>query len=83
MTDRPFVLLLNYREREVKMKTFCNIFGSTLIFLGIVAAAGMAGDCDGKCMENANPLWLMILIGFGAITSMGLGAVFLMLPGRE
>ena len=65
------------------MKTVCNIFGSTLIFLGIVAAAGMAGDCDGKCMENANPLWLMILIGFGAITSMGLGAVFLMLPGRE
>ena len=65
------------------MKTFCNIFGSILIALGIIAAAGMAGDCDGKCMENANPLWLMILIGFGAITSMGLGAVFSMLPERK
>ena len=36
------------------MKTFLNIFGATLIALSIIAMAGAAGDCDGKCMENAS-----------------------------
>lgn len=65
------------------MKTFCNIFGSTLIFLGIIAAAGMAGDCDGKCMELANPIWLMLLIGLGSVCSILLGGIFLMLPENK
>ena len=64
------------------MKTFLNIFGATLIALSIIAMAGAAGDCDGKCMENANPLWLMLTIMFGALASLGLGAVMLMMAGR-
>tara|TARA_B100001287_G_scaffold173418_1_gene146062 strand:+ start:1736 stop:1933 length:198 start_codon:yes stop_codon:yes gene_type:complete len=65
------------------MKTFLNIFGATLIALSIIAMAGAAGDCDGKCMENANPLWLMLTIMFGALASLGLGAVMLMMAGRH
>ena len=42
------------------MKTFLNIFGTVLIFLGIVVAAGSAGDCDGKCVENANTIMEML-----------------------
>ena len=65
------------------MKTFLNTFGTILIALGIISAAGMAGDCDGKCMELANPLWLVGLIGFGSLVSLGLGAVMLHMAGRH
>ncbi len=63
------------------MKTFLNIFGATLIALSIIAMAGAAGDCDGKCMENANPMWLMLTIM--ALSGLGLGAVMLMMAGRH
>jgi hypothetical protein len=45
--------------------------------LGLIAAAGMAGDCDGKCMENANPLSVVLLIAVGSLVSMSLGAIML------
>ncbi len=64
------------------MKTLLNIFGSMLIFLGLVSAAGMAGDCDGKCMELANPVWLMLLIGSGSVAALGLGAIMINQAGR-
>ena len=45
------------------MKTF---ICSTLIIAGIVLVAGSAGDCDGKCMDQANTLSEMFsLIGIG------------------
>jgi hypothetical protein len=59
------------------MKSFLQIFGSVLIMLGLIAAAGMAGDCDGKCMENANPLSVVLLIAVGSLVSMSLGAIML------
>ena len=65
------------------METYLNIFGTVLIFLGIVVAAGSAGDCDGKCMELANPIWLMLLLVAGSIVSMGLGAVMLIQAGSK
>tara|TARA_A100001388_G_scaffold273795_1_gene256233 strand:- start:4104 stop:4301 length:198 start_codon:yes stop_codon:yes gene_type:complete len=61
------------------MRTLCNIFGSVLIVLGILSASGAAGDCDGACMENANSIGFMIIIMFGSICSIILGAVFLRL----
>jgi hypothetical protein len=64
------------------MKTFFNIFGSVLIALGIIAASGAAGDCDGKCMELANPMWLMGIIMFGSIASIGLGSIFLLMANK-
>ncbi len=59
------------------MKSFLQIFGSVLIMLGLIAAMGMAGDCDGKCMENANPLSVVLLIAVGSLVSMSLGAIMI------
>ena len=59
------------------MKSFLQIFGSVLIMLGLIAAMGMAGDCDGKYMENANPLSVVLLIAVGSLVSMSLGAIML------
>ena len=42
------------------MKTAISIIGYLLVALGIVATAGSAGDCDGKCVENANTMLEML-----------------------
>ena len=63
------------------MKKMLNGFGITLIMLGIIAASGAAGDCDGKCMENANTLPVFFLIIGGALTSMVLGAIMMFQAG--
>jgi hypothetical protein len=54
------------------MKT---IIGTILIFGGLVAAAGSAGDCDGKCMEYANSLGEMLMIAAGGMVAMVIGAI--------
>ena len=41
------------------MKTAISIIGYLLVALGIMAMAGSAGDCDGKCVENANTIMEM------------------------
>lgn len=51
------------------MKT---VIGSILLIVGIIAMAGSGGDCDGKCMENANTIGEMLMIaGFGLILFIG------------
>lgn len=56
------------------MKT---VIGSILLIVGIIAMAGSGGDCDGKCMENANTIGEMLMIaGFGLILFIG-GATIL------
>ena len=65
------------------MKNIINTISGIIIFLGIIMIAGSGNDCDGKCMENANPMWLMLTIMFGALASLGLGAVMLMMAGRH
>ena len=42
------------------MKTAISIIGYLLVALGIIAMAGSAGDCDGKCVENANTMLEML-----------------------
>ena len=42
------------------MKTAITFIGSLLVALGIMAMAGSAGDCDGKCVENANTIMEML-----------------------
>ncbi|MEC7292912.1 MAG: hypothetical protein VXV73_05375 [Actinomycetota bacterium] len=42
------------------MKTIITFLGYGLIALGIMAMAGSAGDCDGKCVENANTMLEML-----------------------
>ena len=41
------------------MKT---IISAVLIMVGIVLMAGSGGDCDGKCMENANTIGQTLII---------------------
>ena len=42
------------------MKTAITFIGYLLGALGIMAMAGSAGDCDGKCVENANTMLEML-----------------------
>jgi len=64
------------------MKTFFQIFGGTLILLGLMAAAGSAGDCDGKCGPG-NDLATMMIIIAGSMMAMGLGGVMLVIAGKN
>jgi hypothetical protein len=65
------------------MKTFLQVFGGTLIFLGLLAAAGSAGDCDGKCMEQANDIGTMLFIVFWSLVSVVLGVVMFVLAAEK
>ena len=38
-----------------------NLLGAFFVFAGLVAIAGSANDCDGKCMEYANSLEQMLI----------------------
>jgi len=51
-------------------------FGATALMLGIMIAAGSAGDCDGACMEQANTLSEMILVAATGIALIFSGAFF-------
>ena len=42
------------------MKTAITFIGYLLVALGIMAMAGSAGECDGKCVENANTMLEML-----------------------
>ena len=55
------------------MKTYIS---AILICLGIAMMAGSAGDCDGKCMENANSLMTMFFLALtGMITFISGGLI--------
>jgi len=65
------------------MKTIINTIAGTLVFLGIMAMAGSANDCDGACMETANTLGEMLTIaGVGAVM-MFVGGVILYKNSEE
>ena len=64
------------------MKTFLQVFGGTLIFLGLMAAAGSAGDCDGKCGPG-NDMGTMLFIVFWSLVSMTLGVVMFVLAAEK
>ena len=54
------------------------IISSILILFGIAMMAGSAGDCDGKCMEQANTLGEMIMyasMGLALMITGGLIAI--------
>ena len=56
------------------MKTFFNLIATTLVMVGLVMMAGSAGDCDGACMAQSNPLGEMLMIA-------GLGLAFFITGG--
>ena len=43
------------------MKHILNTIATLLVFVGIVMMAGSAGDCDGKCVEQANTIGEMLM----------------------
>lgn len=59
------------------MKAF-SFFGGVLIVLGVLAIAGSAGDCDGKCGPG-NDLSTMLFIIFWGMVSIGLGSILVKL----
>ena len=48
-----------------------------LLVFGIIMMAGSAGDCDGKCMEYANPIGTMLMVAFGGLISAGVGGLII------
>ena len=60
------------------MNTLLNGLGGTLIFLGLIAMAGSANDCDGACVENANTIAEMLIVIAGGLVAMALGAGMMM-----
>jgi hypothetical protein len=52
--------------------------GGTLVIVGLMIAAGSAGDCDGRCMEQANTIGEMMIIMMIGLATMAVGAVALM-----
>ena len=63
------------------MKNIMNGLGYILIALGIMAMAGSGGDCDGKCVENANTIGQMLIIA-GTGLAMFLFGSMLILSNR-
>lgn len=60
------------------MKQTMNFIAYGLIALGIMAMAGSAGDCDGKCVENANTIAEMLIIAGTGLAMFLFGAMILL-----
>ena len=60
------------------MKILLNVFGTIALAVGLMAVAGSANDCDGKCMEYANTLGEMMVYAMIGLTVAGVGAFTLM-----
>ena len=64
------------------MNKVFQVVGGVLVLLGIMMMAGSAGDCDGRCVENANTIGEMLVIALVGLCTMGVGA-FLVYKGGE
>ena len=49
--------------------------GAILVFGGLIAMAGSAGDCDGACMENAMSISEILVFTGGGIFMIAMGAL--------
>ena len=54
-----------------------SILGVFFVIAGLVAMAGSAGDCDGKCMEYANSMGEMMIAIFIGLTLMVTGGIII------
>ena len=69
------VVIWLYKMRKVT-NTMKTTISAILITLGLIMMAGAAGDCDGKCMENANSLMTMFFLALtGMITFISGGLI--------
>ena len=65
------------------MKTIINTIATILLFGGIVMMAGSAGDCDGKCVEQANTSSQMLMYAGVGFTFFVVGSALLITNVRE
>jgi len=63
------VVIWLYKMRKVT-NTMKTLISAILITSGLIMMAGSAGDCDGKCMENANSLLDMFMYALGGMALM-------------
>ena len=83
---QPLISYYNNMKQTKGANVFKKIstyFGVTSIFLGLMVAAGSAGDCDGKCMEMANDLSTMIILSAVGILLIAAGIFFVMVGNSE
>ena len=59
------------------MKLILNTIATLLVFVGIVMMAGSAGDCDGKCVEQANTISQMLMYAGIGLTMFVTGSAVL------
>ena len=65
------------------MKTITTWIGAFFFIAGLLMAAGSAGDCDGKCMEQANDLATMVVLAATGIVFMLSGVFFVMVGSSK
>ena len=65
------------------MKLILNTIATVLVFVGIVMMAGAAGDCDGKCVEQANTISQMLMYAVVGLTMFITGSAVLITNSRE
>jgi len=71
------------QTKGATMKTIATWMGAFFFMAGILMAAGSAGDCDGKCMEQANDLATMITLAATGILSMLTGMFFILVGANK
>ena len=49
--------------------------GFILIVVGMMVAAGSAGDCDGACMDQANTISEMLMVAAAGLFTMLVGGL--------
>ena len=64
-------------NKGAKMKLILNTIATLLVFVGIVMMAGSAGDCDGRCVENANTISEMLMFAGIGLTMFITGSAVL------
>jgi len=65
------------------MKTISTYIGVFLVMAGIIMMAGSAGDCDGKCMDQANTISEMLMIAGTGLVFFVSGIFFTMVGQSE
>ena len=65
------------------MKLIINTIATLLVCVGIVMMAGSAGDCDGKCVEQANTIGEMLMFAGIGLTMFITGSAVLISNGGE
>ena len=51
------------------------LVATTIGFIGFLMVAGSAGDCDGRCMDQANTIGEMLAIAGGGFALIGVAVV--------